>query len=395
MRDKTLLPALIKGHKLYFPALTGIRAIAAWLVFFHHFNPFAEHSMGWRVVREWYAGVAIFFVLSGFLICLRYIDRLDLSKAWLATYIRHRLARIYPLYLVAIGLTFALIRVKPQYDVSGLWGYYSRLDKLLVIGLEMAFSQGLFDQFKFTGIVPSWTLTVEVLFYAVAPLLLIGLKRQPSRLVGYAVGLLGIGCALVAQPFHRFGFFASYSFMLSITFFGHCIEFLAGMYTALLVLRPGKTTTSTLYTWFGLFWVAGVISTRVFVKTPSILSEERVMLLVFLDKIAFVLGVCSLFYGLVKEQTMLSRVLASKPFEAMGKASYAFYLIHLGILSQFLQLHVTQNVWLCFIITNLVALGLYQWVERPLYRLLAKRKKSSSRLVESFSTNKPRPSSAQ
>lgn len=153
-------------------------------------------------------GREYFLVLSGLLICLRYIDRLDFSKHWLATYARNRVARIYPLYLLLTLLTFMVINSAGRYDVTGQWASYGRSDKLLVLGLNVTFLRGLFDQFKFTGIAPGWTLTVEELFYFSAPLLLVGLKRQPSRLLWYAVGLLGIGCALVAQPFfHRYGFF--------------------------------------------------------------------------------------------------------------------------------------------------------------------------------------------
>ena len=52
----------------YFPALTGLRAIAAYMVFFHHFNFFSQfgESLLSRMVNEFYAGVSVFFVLSGF-----------------------------------------------------------------------------------------------------------------------------------------------------------------------------------------------------------------------------------------------------------------------------------------------------------------------------------------
>jgi hypothetical protein len=58
----------------YFQALTGVRAIAAWLVFFHHYNPFSIERFGSVInqfVQEFHVGVSVFFVLSGFLITHR------------------------------------------------------------------------------------------------------------------------------------------------------------------------------------------------------------------------------------------------------------------------------------------------------------------------------------
>jgi peptidoglycan/LPS O-acetylase OafA/YrhL len=57
--------------KLYFPALTRLRALAAWAIFFYHTNPFDHESLLSRLFSEFHVGVTVFFVLSGFLICLR------------------------------------------------------------------------------------------------------------------------------------------------------------------------------------------------------------------------------------------------------------------------------------------------------------------------------------
>ena len=54
-----------------FPALTGIRAVAAFMVYIHHRNPFDEVFFGKKIhdfFGEFHVGVTIFFVLSGFLI---------------------------------------------------------------------------------------------------------------------------------------------------------------------------------------------------------------------------------------------------------------------------------------------------------------------------------------
>ena len=69
----------------YLPALTGVRALAAYLVFLHHFNPFQPQGVTQflhRIVLEFHIGVPIFFVLSGFLITLRYYGTEQWNRRW-------------------------------------------------------------------------------------------------------------------------------------------------------------------------------------------------------------------------------------------------------------------------------------------------------------------------
>ena len=49
------------------PALTGIRAIAAYMVFIHHYNPFCEARFGTTIhsfFSQFHIGVTIFFVFQ-------------------------------------------------------------------------------------------------------------------------------------------------------------------------------------------------------------------------------------------------------------------------------------------------------------------------------------------
>ncbi|MEO6499619.1 MAG: hypothetical protein ABIN95_11415, partial [Mucilaginibacter sp.] len=61
----------------YVPALTGVRAVAAYLVFIsHYYYIFGENfpQIVNRFLGEFHIGVTIFFVLSGFLITYRYYN---------------------------------------------------------------------------------------------------------------------------------------------------------------------------------------------------------------------------------------------------------------------------------------------------------------------------------
>ncbi|MCU7571659.1 acyltransferase, partial [Riemerella anatipestifer] len=97
----------MNNNKLFFPALTGYRAIAAWMIFIYHFFPFKNESHSYpkwiaNIVWEFHIGVDMFFVLSGFLITYRYFNEnpIDFKK-----YMVNRFARIYPRYfLITVGV---------------------------------------------------------------------------------------------------------------------------------------------------------------------------------------------------------------------------------------------------------------------------------------------------
>jgi peptidoglycan/LPS O-acetylase OafA/YrhL len=88
-------------NRAFFPALDGLRAFAFLLVFFHHY---------WSLPWGW-AGVNIFFVLSGFLITgILYDTRNDLHRA--RNFYLRRTLRIFPLYY---GIFLALLLAEPVF----------------------------------------------------------------------------------------------------------------------------------------------------------------------------------------------------------------------------------------------------------------------------------------
>ncbi len=94
-----------------FAPLTSVRFFAAFAVVVHHAGgpAFADAPESARSLREFGAvAVRFFFILSGFVLALKYADtarvpRVDAPRFWLA-----RFARIYPVYVVALVLFAAV-----------------------------------------------------------------------------------------------------------------------------------------------------------------------------------------------------------------------------------------------------------------------------------------------
>jgi len=378
----------VPGSGPYYPALTGLRALAAWLVFVFHFNPFGRGSAGWWLAEQFSSGVGLFFVLSGFLLTSRYLGRLQPTSHELVPFFRRRWARIYPLYLLLTVLTVVVYQVSNQYDVDNRYLPYSGKGRLVLLAMNAVLVQGFFSEYRFTGLMVSWSLTAEESFYALAPWLLRGLRRHgPARLLAYAAGLLGLGCALVLlpAPWHRFGFFSSYAFMLEGTFPGRCIEFLGGMYLAWrLAVRPASRARWPVCTTLGLaWWLAGMVAMAMVQArstwAPGYQLNSLRLLRILLNNVGLVPGFYFLLYGLVQEASALRRLLAGRLFGLLGKASYAFYLLHAGLLTELLHRYVSTSRLVQFGLLNLAAVLLYLSFEKPVNQWLTSRPAAGSR----------------
>ena len=180
------------------PALTGLRAVAALLVVATHAafaTGYLNHGYLGNVYARLEIGVAVFFVLSGFLLFGPWVRAAASAGAApsVRRYTRHRLRRIVPAYAVAVIAAFALYTVfTPGPNPGQTW--YGLLRYL-------TFTQVYTDNYVVTllhpGLSQMWSMAVEVAFYAVLPMLAYLLLRrgwQPRRI------LLGLALLAAVTP---------------------------------------------------------------------------------------------------------------------------------------------------------------------------------------------------
>ena len=372
----------------YFSVLTGIRAIAAYMVFVSHYNPFAINSSqtplhNWlsRFFGTFSIGVSIFFVLSGFLITFRYEEYISLSWQWVRRYVRNRIARIYPMYFLVTLATLIGTALNTRYDASTVWNQYNLKDKILVSFLNFTFLRGFFDRYRYTMVGQGWSLTVEECFYLSAPFLLLGLRGKWRRILAYPIMIFALGLLLTAigSTFHEqlYGFFGSVEFMLNWTFFGRCLEFVLGMGMALYLRRnPTFEVKGWRFTTLGIVWIICSMIAMVYLGRSTSAAAAAAGTsgydAFFIKNAVLPIGIVLFFWGLIQEKTWLNRILATKTFDLLGKSSYTFYLIHVGILNFLLDDFITNNVTVKFVIINIVSIGLYKFVEHPLHLFLTK-----------------------
>jgi len=348
-----------------YPALTGIRAASAVAVFFEHFQVWP----GSRVIIN---ALAFFYVLSGFLIVRVYYERAELTRAWLSKYFANRFARIYPVYFLLLTLAVCLHH---DFRPWTLFANYTLLHALFH-GTNML-------------IQPSWSLTVEETFYLLAPAVML-LVRRYDFAVAFGLGclllLLALGISITDVAFLH-----TPLFVLSTTFFGHFAEFYAGVYLALAVMRLEKAGAAAIsgarYTLSGVASVAVVLAcmSYVYAYPPS---KHFALTIVALNNFLMPVPIALLYWGLIRENTWLSRLLAHTAAGLLGRASYSFYLLHMfavdyvGIpLISRLGGYRFPVVLLTLIGTWAVAVLLFVFYEEPLNVFIRKRFGSQGRSV--------------
>ena len=168
------------------PALDGVRGIAILAVLLHNLNIGSTHgTLPARLIKDSFdagwAGVQLFFVLSGFLITGTLLDT-KRAKNFFSAFYGRRTLRIFPLYYGVLFVWFLVVpRILslPPWMTAGsehqiwLWTYLANWAEPYGRGVAM------FPHF--------WSLSVEEQFYLVWPLVVFALS--PRRLLVACIGL--------------------------------------------------------------------------------------------------------------------------------------------------------------------------------------------------------------
>ena len=341
-------------NKEVFPALTGIRAIAAYMVFIHHYNPFTNAGLH-DFFGEFHIGVTLFFVLSGFLIAYRYYDQEEFN---FKNYILKRIARIYPMYFLLTTASFAFF--------AFFHGSHTGED-LKIYLLNITFVRGFLDDLKFSGIAQGWSLTVEELFYLLAPLFFILIKKNKAFLMALPLLSIGLGLFLVqcCSEVSFYGVMHSFDFMFDFTFFGRATEFFIGIALVLFVKRTKAVSTKPWFSCFGGLFIVLSVYALSQLKVGTGNGTDMAMGKLINTLLLPLFGIAPLYYGLIKEKSWLSRMLSTSFMGLLGKSSYIFYLIHMGIMVDILH-KLSLNLGVLFVALNMVAIVLYAYVEKPI-----------------------------
>jgi peptidoglycan/LPS O-acetylase OafA/YrhL len=309
-----------------FPLFDALRAIAALSVFLGHtvteVLPLATHrSLFIWALTTAYQGVAIFFLVSGFLLYRPFlVARRGGPSLSLPAYAKRRFLRIAPAYWAALSMFLAAGFVQGV-STHNWWVFY-------------AFGQIYSPNTIGSGIGVAWTLCIEVTFYAALPLFALlaarlggGRSARPDLLL--LVVLAGASLAFRAH-YSAFG--------QSGTFFW----FACGMALALASVTAESAGRRARPAWIPrawplLSWAAGaglfVLLHELEVRTAGISLALRGVIVHILYGLAALLLLLPAVFG-EREGGPVRRLLALPALAWVGLVSYAFYLYHSIVIAQ-------------------------------------------------------------
>lgn len=174
------LPLIAKPHQKFEPNLEGLRGFAAVIVVFHHIvlptvnlDPGNPLRGSWLNPLPGHASVLLFFILSGYVIGLTTTN--SLTRQTIIPYLRKRLVRLYPIYLISLIFTLALAGYK--YSLFTKIGHFLFLQNSIV---PLIFENA-----------PLWSLNSEVLYYlAFIPLSYLNLKPGWVSICSLVAGII-------------------------------------------------------------------------------------------------------------------------------------------------------------------------------------------------------------
>jgi peptidoglycan/LPS O-acetylase OafA/YrhL len=311
-------------------ALTGLRFVAAATVFVSHLKVWLHLDL-WNPGTLGSAAVGFFFVLSGFI--LAHVYRRDGEPIAIGRFYLARFARIWPVHLVCLALMLPSTSQELATDASR---FAMRLAAHLLL-LQAWTTDPSWAQ-TFNG--PAWSLSVEVFFYALFPLL----ARCSTRTLA-VLWVLCWACNLCYYAYADSLAATDPALHAGLTFFAtsspipRLQEFLLGICAHALwrsrAQRRMESGSSTLRaTALELAACAAVVASfrtwsstdlgPAWIQLPGHVTATTSMAHGKGLSIAF----AALVYLCACGRGLPSRLLASAPMRYLGEISYSFYLVH-------------------------------------------------------------------
>ena len=344
--------------------LTSVRFCAAFMVVLLHTlnQPAASYHFLWwgKFLNMGYTAVSFFFVLSGYILSVVYLRHgkpVNKRHFWIA-----RIARIFPLYCITL-----LADTPHAYHLRLL----TQAPGVALQHTALSFTASFFMlqawYMKLGGInLPSWSISVETLFYLLFPWIgaaIWTLKPRQTVLFSVAIYVLGMAGIYALIRANLPYMFIKYNPIL------HLISFLLGIALARL-----HTT-----------WLANpVLKLRLELLATPLVAVSLLLLAVitqYSDRIPYLLmhdGLLALpFAGLLLAFATgghpSAKLLSASWLVVLGEASYGLYMIHIP-LWDVLGLRNSDPSPITFILylagaIILSVISLY-WFEAPMRRFI-------------------------
>lgn len=337
--------------------LTFTRFFAAISIVIYHYGenifPFNLDEINF-IFRQANVGVSYFFILSGFVMIIAYGHK---DKINFIQYMQKRLARLYPVYFLAILILLLFFIAQPngKIDYKGLF---------LNLALVQSWLPGNALSFNY----PGWSLSTELFFYLSFPFLYNLLYKKFSFqkiiipvLICFVFSQI-LFHYLINSSFYK-GFPSTSHDFLHYFPLMHINEFLIGNITGLIFLNSKFKKEN-----YDLLIVSLIIFTSLLLKFNFGFIYHNGMLAILFVPLIILISI---------NNGVLSRISKIKYFVFLGEISYGIYILQVPIFTwgnaimktKHLNINIT-NPELVFGINFFVLIlfsGIsYKYIEKPL-----------------------------
>jgi peptidoglycan/LPS O-acetylase OafA/YrhL len=310
-------------------ALTGLRLFGAIQVIMHHYlimiPAFRSDAPMWlkRLVATGPSAVAVFFILSGFVLTYNYLNSDGTLLVSRREFFVARAARILPMYIVGFvfyapiaivrylsgtGLSIVDVGPGPAFWISGI------LSLLLIQAWTLVF---------YAWNAPTWSISAEAFFYSVFPMAGKVLGAVSSKRLWGWMAVLWLFS--VAVPIYFIVAILGHSSrqtkelwevgMTSFPLF-RLIPFLVGMATGFVFIRRREQPRRS------ALWLT-LVSTAIFITCLVVPTEAERLLENGLIPLFAVL-----IFFLACGRGTIAKLLANRYMVLLGDASLAIYILH-------------------------------------------------------------------
>ncbi|GLK84891.1 acyltransferase family protein [Ancylobacter defluvii] len=309
-----------------FEVLDSWRGVCAVMVVVYHFifivnTPFMQNEF----IFNSYLFVDFFFVLSGFVVCHAYRDRIG-DRRQFAGFLLRRVGRLWPLHLAilfAMMLGVMAINVAGHHPerllIDARSGNYSL--QALLLNAVLLNSMGLYGS-AWNG--PAWSIGAEFYTYLLFALVVL-VARRKLLLVSSALAAAAAAIIVVFAP----------AYMNSTADFGY-IRCIAGFFTGVGAYHLHAALRGRPLPFATLLELASLALATAFIVAAG-RGPDKAHALSVLAPLAFAVPILVF----AREGGLASRLMRLAPLQALGRWSFSIYLIHMPVL----VLAVSYGLW--------------------------------------------------
>ncbi len=326
--------------------IDGLRAIAVLAVVAFHLD-IVGLSGG-------FAGVDIFFVISGYLITRLIRSDVAAGTFRFSEFYARRARRLFPAMFVAVFVTFVVGAFVMSPVAFENLSFSALAATLSVSNITFWLQSGYFDESNWTKpLLHTWSLGVEEQFYLLWPaavVFLIGFRRK--FVAPAAICVAGITSLVLAEIWLQFSPEAAF-FLLP---FRIC-EFALG---AILVWAPANSA------WPNWLKEAGFAAGAAAIGTTFVLFDSDTRFPGVAGLLPCAGAALCIYFG---QSFAAQLALANAPAVAIGRISYSLYLVHWPIII-FAKYYLLRELAaveavLAFLLSVVLAVLLYHYIEQP------------------------------